>query len=58
MFLRLHPQLTPGPFTETLTWSDEIDTSNKCNKTIKSVPKFTGDLKQARVAEAKKPKRM
>ena len=49
MFLRLHHQLTPGPFPETLTWSDETGTT-------KSVLKVTGDLKQFRMTKAKKPK--
>ena len=57
VFLRLLPHITPGPFTETLTRSDETNISNKCNNTTPSSPKVTGGPKQAPLTKAKKPKK-
>jgi len=53
--LKAIPQITPVPFNETLTWSDETNTSNKCNNITQSAPKVTGGPKQAPVTKAKKP---
>jgi hypothetical protein len=55
LILRLLPQLTPSPFNETLTRSDETNTSNKCNNNTKSASNITGGPKQAPVTKAKKP---
>jgi hypothetical protein len=49
VLLRILPQITHGPFTNTPTWSDETNTTNKCNNTTKSTPKVTGGSKQAPV---------
>ena len=54
VFLRLLPQITPVPFNEILTRSDETNTSNKCNNTTQSAPKVIGGPKQAPVTKAKK----
>jgi hypothetical protein len=53
VFLRLLPQLTPRPFTETFTRSDETNSSNKCNAT-KSASNVKAGPKQAPVTKAKK----
>jgi hypothetical protein len=47
---------TPGPVTETPTWSEVGNTSNK-GKTEKSASKFTVDPKQAQVTKPKKPQK-